>query len=726
MDDKQVATAGLTAAAPTGPKPAQPSENDSTPASGWSKWLHFTLELVFFVGLAVALYFGLFRGMTPGQAVVAVGYICAVIAGIGLLIFVHELGHFLAAKLCGVRVEVFSIGMGRAIPGCQWKWGETVYKLGVFPIGGYVKMLGQADPGETEEDAEAAKTSPQSYLNKSVGQRLFIISAGVMMNLLLGFVIFIYIYMVGKQEPAPYFGFIEPGSPADLAGLRANSRLLRVNDETNPSYEDLFYASLLSRPGKTEISLAWRTPDGQEVSATVVPRKHPDDMKPSIGVGFPPGLVFYRGEKPDTTPATKGTPAAAVAFRAGDRIVAVRPSGRTEFRPVSHGVDLVWAQYEFRREPLDVKVKRGQEELTFTIASAHYRTFGFQVGMGPITVLSPLKMPSSARALRIGDRIIALNGQAQPDPLRLPDLIAELAEADLPITLTVQRDSQKVDVPINPAELKGRGTWFESVSTRPTAPVAVPALGIAYEITTTIDKVMPDSPAAAAGLTPGMRLVSVRVITPDDERPRERELGDKLFWSAVFYTCQILPTAVVELKVATSAGEERTVRLEPRSDPTWFLPERGFKLENEMRTRTAASIGEAIALGFRDTYRFLGRIYVNLYSFVAGHISPKLLSGPITMVSTTYQFVERGLNEFLLFLAMISINLAVVNFLPIPVLDGGHAVLLIAEKIRGKPLSEKVLYIATLCGLAFVICLMLFVTFMDLTRFTWFQKLFGW
>jgi regulator of sigma E protease len=75
---------------------------------------------------------------------------------------------------------------------------------------------------------------------------------------------------------------------------------------------------------------------------------------------------------------------------------------------------------------------------------------------------------------------------------------------------------------------------------------------------------------------------------------------------------------------------------------------------------------------------------------------------------------------------MISINLAVVNFLPIPVLDGGHAVLLIAEKIRGKPLSEKVLYIATLCGLAFVVCLMLFVTFMDLTRFTWFQKLFGW
>lgn len=704
---------------------ARPDAEAAPRSGGWSRWLNSSLELVFLAGLLVALYFGLFQGMSLGQAAVAVLYIAAVIAGISLLVFVHELGHFLAAKLCGVKVEAFSIGMGRAIPGCQVKWGETVYKLAVFPIGGYVKMLGQADPGEEEEDAQAAKDSPRSYLNKTVGQRLFIISAGVIMNLLLGFLIFIYIYMVGKQEPAPYFGFIEPGSPADLAGLRANSRIVRVNDETNPSYEDLFYASLLSRPGKTEVHLAWRTPDGQEVSATVVPRKHPDDVKPSIGVGFPTGLIFFRGEKPETSPAAKGSPAAAVAFRAGDKIIGVRPSGTGPFRPLEHGVDLVWALYEFRKVPIDVQVKRGTEELVLTVPPAHYRTFGFQVGMGPITVVSPLKMPPSARGLRVGDRIAALNGVMGIDPLRLPDRIMELVEADQPIQLQVLRQAQIIDVVIPASELKGRGTWFESVSARPAAPVAVPALGIAYETTATIEKVDPDSQAARAGLVPGMRLKSVRVWTPDDDKPKERDFGDKLFWSAVFLTCQMVADAEVELKVVDAAGQERQVRLAGSVDPAWFLPDRGFKLENEMRTRTASGIGDAIALGFRDTYRFLGRIYVNLYSFIAGHISPKLLSGPIMMVSTTYQFVERGLNEFLMFLAMISINLAVVNFLPIPVLDGGHAVLLVAEKIRGKPLNERVLYIATLCGLAFVVCLMLFVTFMDLTKFAWFQKLFG-
>ncbi|HMP02280.1 MAG TPA: site-2 protease family protein [Gemmatales bacterium] len=714
MDAKQVKTAVAAAEA-------------EAQGRGIGSWINSTLEIAFVVALGAALYFGLFQGMSAGQAAMAIVYIGVVIFGIGLLVFVHELGHFLAAKFCGVKVEAFSIGIGRAIPGCKVQWGETVYKLAIFPIGGYVKMLGQADPGENEDDPEGAQNSPRSFLNKSVGQRLFIISAGVIMNLLLGFLIFIYIYMVGKQEPAPFFGHIEPGSPADRAGLRASSQLIRVNDETNPSYEDLFYASLLSRPGRTQIQLAWRTPDGQEQSATVVPRKLEEDTKPSIGVGFPAGLVLFRGEKPDTSPATKGTPAAAVPFRAGDQIVAVRPEGAEAFRPMKHGVDLIWAQYEFRKKPLEVKVERGAdgEEVVLTVPPAHYRTFGFRVAMGPIVVAVPAKMPPSAQALKEGDQIVALNGQRELDLLRLADQIMDLAEADQPITLTIQRDGQEQDVKIEPGELRGRGTWFESVSARSAAPVAIPALGIAIQPTTTVAGIEPGSAAERLGLTPGAKLLSARLSYPDSDRVEKREFGDRFFWSALFFSLQMVPTAELELTFADASGASRTIQLPGAPDPTWFLPERGFKLENEFRTRTAAGIGEAIALGFRDTYRFLGRIYVNLYSFVAGHISPKLLSGPIMMVTTTYQFVERGLNEFLMFLAMISINLAVVNFLPIPVLDGGHAVLLIAEKIRGKPINERILYIVTLGGLAFVICLMLFVTFMDLTKFAWFQRLFG-
>src|SRR6185503_3668902 len=105
--------------------------------------------------------------------------------GLGFVIFIHELGHFLVAKWCDVHVTVFSIGFGPAIPGCWWKWGETTYKLALFPLGGYVQMVGQVDGDESSDGSE---DDPRSYRNKTVFQRMAIISAGVVMNAILAVV----------------------------------------------------------------------------------------------------------------------------------------------------------------------------------------------------------------------------------------------------------------------------------------------------------------------------------------------------------------------------------------------------------------------------------------------------------------------------------------------------------------------------------------------------------
>ena len=102
--------------------------------------------------------------------------------GLGFVIFVHELGHFAVAKWCGVRVERFSIGFGPVI----WSYikGETEYALSLIPIGGYVKMLGQDDADPTQMTNEQVTKDPRSFMAKSVPQRMAIISAGVIMNLL--------------------------------------------------------------------------------------------------------------------------------------------------------------------------------------------------------------------------------------------------------------------------------------------------------------------------------------------------------------------------------------------------------------------------------------------------------------------------------------------------------------------------------------------------------------
>ena len=105
------------------------------------------------VGIVVYVLYLILKDKSLSDYGMAFLNVAEVVVGLGILIFVHELGHFLAAKLCNVRVEAFSVGFGPPIPGCEYVYGETRYKIGRFPIGGYVKMLGQTDPGEKEDPA---------------------------------------------------------------------------------------------------------------------------------------------------------------------------------------------------------------------------------------------------------------------------------------------------------------------------------------------------------------------------------------------------------------------------------------------------------------------------------------------------------------------------------------------------------------------------------------------
>ena len=125
------------------------------------------------------------------------------------MIFIHELGHFLLAKWNGVKVEKFSIGFGPTLFG--FRRGETEYVLAALPLGGFVKML-----GEGPEDEANKSTDPRAYPNKSVGARMAIISAGVIMNVFLGLACFVYAYGHGMDEIPAKVGAVVAG----LAGLR--------------------------------------------------------------------------------------------------------------------------------------------------------------------------------------------------------------------------------------------------------------------------------------------------------------------------------------------------------------------------------------------------------------------------------------------------------------------------------------------------------------------------
>ncbi len=708
------------------------------------KWLSRNAVNLLIVLAFAGLLYWLFKDQTPSEIWTQVSSVALVVLGLGFVIFIHELGHFLAAKACDVHVEAFSIGFGPPIPGCQFKYGETDYKIGILPLGGYVKMLAE-NPGEAS-DQEKAK-DPRAFINKSVGQRMLIISAGVIMNIILGLVFFIYVFLVGKSEPAPRVSYVEPGSPAYLMGIEGGSEILQIKDNTNPTFAELRYVVALARPNSSQIYMKWRTPWGEVREGHLVPRKLDSDANPVIGVGFPDGNELRRGWKKDKSPAQPGSPAARVAFRPGDKLVGVRRHGEQTFQPIRNGWDLAVAQYRFRKDKLDFQVQRGDETVELTVDPCPFYALGFQMEIGPIVSVQEKYPPSAAKHFRIGDTITALDGEEDFDPMRLPDLVMERALAGKEVTFTVQRKGEAKPVEIKivagdwPASLETRGTWNEERPGAPSSPVGTPIVGIAYDVKPVIKSVDAsgfDSNAQKelTKLQPGDEVTEVKIAIkatePDQDIKRTIKL-DEQKWPSIFWYLHHLPLngeddkvqATVDLLVKKPDGRIETVRLNPKPDSNWHYPDRGFELEWDLKLVKADGVGEAIALGMKETWQWVVRIYLSLRSIIVGDQSfLKNVAGPIGMVKATYSVAEQGFNRLILFLGIISINLAVINFLPIPVLDGGHMMFLIIEKIRGKPASERALIIANMIGLVLLLGLMLTVIVLDFSKMEWVQRMF--
>ena len=152
--------------------------------------------------------------------------------GLGAVVFVHELGHFLVAKAVGIKVERFAIGFGPRVCGYQGK--ETDYSIMLLPLGGYVKMLGQEDFAPLED--EKGVPDPRAYSSKSVGARFAVISAGVIMNVIFAAVMFVIIGMIGMPVQAPVVGGTEPGSPSSTAKITWLDDTGNPMDAKDPGY----------------------------------------------------------------------------------------------------------------------------------------------------------------------------------------------------------------------------------------------------------------------------------------------------------------------------------------------------------------------------------------------------------------------------------------------------------------------------------------------------------
>jgi regulator of sigma E protease len=219
------------------------------------------------------------------------------------------------------------------------------------------------------------------------------------------------------------------------------------------------------------------------------------------------------------------------------------------------------------------------------------------------------------------------------------------------------------------------------------------------------------------------RVTAVTVILPErDGKKREEKkqtIDDKHPWiPAIFWELQIAPDAQIRLTVKRDGDGTETGAFVPEEDPSWPAPFRGIRMAKRLTQELPPQgFSRAIALGYDETKSTITTIYLMLRRLIFSRtVSPTMLSGPVGIAQVGFHFASMDIRLFIKFLAMLSVNLAIINFLPIPVLDGGHIVLLAWEGIRGKPASERVVIAANYCGLLLIICLALFVTWNDISK----------
>ena len=592
-------------------------------------------------------------------------------------------------------------------------------------------MVGQDDIDPSQETNEEVAEDPRSYTAKSVPQRMAIISAGVIMNLITGSLFYVLAMYIGLDVVSSRVGYVVAGQPAWKAGMRPDDLITAINGRSISEFRDITRGTALS---SGSIVIEGEHSDGETFSFTLDPDSTGSKRVIGVTPDYKPALPErYGSEEPlMAIPGSQASqlktlqPGAAITYVNGTRI--------------THFAELRAQLAAHRAEPLELVLQplptgdsaqaseSSPDTVQVTIAPQPFRAIGARMDIGKVTAIQAGSV-AEQQGMKEGDRIIKVDGldiTREIDPLTLPDYFATRAGSSVSVVVKRAVEQGAVDevtLDITPVARPG---WVE-VPFGPAVPLSIPALGIAFEIVSTIVVVEPGSPAEVAGLKESDVVTSVTFI-PDADFPADllEHVGTMTFdltantgaWAFVFWKMQEFPTWDLELAVkSTGDAEPRKIRLTPKDVPDWFVPSaRGLQFSGDSGRLQAKSPGEAFSMGWNETTGSATDIYLTLRSLFTGNISPTELQGPIGIVGIGMSIARSGFAPFLVFLGFLSVNLAVINFLPIPVLDGGHMTFLIYEGVTRRKPSEKIYAIATYIGLAFVLGLMIFVITLDVMR----------
>lgn len=736
-----------------------------------------------------------------------------VLLGVNMLVIVHEWGHFIVARMCGVRCDKFYIWFDAyGFKFFSFKRGDTEYGLGWLPLGGYVKMFGQEDsPGGIQAEIDRAKLersekdsklsdeekkindekiaglekqlyAPDSYLSKNVLQRMAIISAGVFMNIVFAIVCAAGAAIMGTPETSAKIGYVAPGSPAWLAGLQDGDQIVKINDDNNPIFSSILVACMDGKQINFDVIKAGAT---DPVTIPITPRSEKGGLTPMIGVGPSPSLDLAetKTKQPFNVSLDKDEAAQTIeklgALKGGERLLKMNgvdvasPAdyARLSALFIDQPVEYVFAPTYSQRGG-ERFIDESKDNIVVTLDPVRAPCVGIRLTMGEIAQIQPgsvaekcgliaRKCDENGEVVQHGDVILDVDNEPVLDPLAFPyqifcmtgkrtfnvqDSNEASTSGSRSIVLTINREGKRIDVPVS---LPSAAPYTGSASSR--GLVACGALGIAYEVLPVVSGT--DGTVTFEGNPIGGRIVGFGAKVPNPGKTASDETKD-VFKSLTGKKVTDVPVGELvdadlkfDDKGKTSAEVSQAVlnwfstqlpylpdgtpvivdvealdgsfiKIESRvkRSEDVFVASRGFFFGVDAVFQRTDNLCDAFAFGWSKTWESAAQVFVFLKN-VGKNVSAKALGGPGMIVGTAYAAAGRNDGVFLLFLCLISANLAVVNFLPIPVLDGGHMVFLLYEAITGRKPNENIQIGLSWVGFVLILALMFWVIFLDIVRY---------
>jgi regulator of sigma E protease len=708
--------------------------------------------------------------------------ILLVALGLGFVIFVHELGHFLAAKLFGVKCEKFYVGFDVPIkigpirlPSklVHFQWGETEYGIGAIPLGGYVKMLGQEDdPRRAEEEARRIRLEnpdapegdlanvqldPRSYPAKSVGARMAIISAGVVMNLISGVLMAAWAFGVGVPFEPSVIGEVNPGDPAWKSGIRPGDQVTKVGklQDKEMSFRDMFTTVLFHGLNKADepIELGLKR-DAETIETQIVGTTAHSDPKRGIQLlmlGLRSAAVAKINEKAKS-PVSKtiqlgfeNGESLVPDVQPGDVIVGINgnklPVSTHSPYPMEYSLnellhpslhETVTLQVERHAKSDDGKSAASTSQVDVTWKPIPMKSIGLRFKPG--TVASVLTDSPAAKAgATEGDRLVAFNDKPIEDAFTLMLEVSALRGTKASLTLEhPNKEQYRVDWQIP-------DRFVLATAEGVVAPVGLelPGSGLVYSVSNVVSSVVAGSMAEKSGLAAGDVITK---LSFDATASADKEYMEAVFSSGykslmeatavdrahnIQYFHNLWQTFRAGMPVTASFerdGKVSSADLAVHAESQWYWPERGLSYTPLQFVHQTDSVATALALGTGEIKRRMWNVVEFLGLLVTGKMPFKAVGGPGMIAVEATDAASKGISPLLMFLVMLSANLAIINFLPIPALDGGHMMFLTAEAIRGKPVDEALQMKLTMAGVLGLLCLMGAVIINDTINLT---RMFG-